>query len=211
MFPPWDYSFIYPQHKRTADKPRRALVDLNNPDFDQFPLLKQLRGEIAVLNAGDLLYMPVHWWHEVETEGFSVSINRRLKRSAQDWAGALLVLGYHILQGAYRYGIEPIAGDEIKDLAEKAYLEWKSDTGKEEYDQWYAFLTQCGRDKAEELLIPGELAALMSRWLQTEREPTKVEFEALSLPGAGSPVREEPVGPGGSIGTIPLKHSLEVS
>lgn len=101
MVPPWDYSFIYPQHEKTADKARGALVDLNNPDFDQFPLLNQLHGEIAVMNAGDVLYMPVDWWHEVETEGFSVSINRRLSRSALDWAGALLVFGYQVLQGAY--------------------------------------------------------------------------------------------------------------
>ena len=54
LFPPWDYSFIYPQHEKRASAPRRALVDLNNPDFEQFPLLKQLHGEIAVLNAAQV-------------------------------------------------------------------------------------------------------------------------------------------------------------
>ncbi|TKB96572.1 MAG: hypothetical protein E5W81_04050 [Mesorhizobium sp.] len=190
MFPPWDYSFIYPQHEKTADKPRRALVDLNNPDFDQFPLLKQLHGEIAVLNAGDVLYMPVHWWHEVETEGFSVSINRRLKRSALDWAGALLVFGYQVLQGAYHYRIEPIPSHEIKTVAQYAYVEWKSDTGKTEYDQWCAFLAQLGRDQAKALRIPEGFGVLLARWLQTEQELTKAEFEALSHPAAELSVRD---------------------
>ncbi|ESX78372.1 hypothetical protein X757_06825 [Mesorhizobium sp. LSHC414A00] len=190
MFPPWDYSFIYPEHEKTTDNPRRALVDLNNPDFNQFPLLKQLHGEIAVLNAGDLLYMPVDWWHEVETAGFSVSINRRLRRSALDWAGALLIFGYSVLQGAYRYGIEPIPSKEIKGLATHAYDEWKSDTGKTQYDQWCGYLAKLGRDQSKSLRIPEDFGVLMAQWLQTEQEPTNAEFNGLSHPTAGLPVRQ---------------------
>ena len=180
LFPPWDYSFIYPQHETTADAPRRALVDLNNPDFEQFPLLRQLHGEIAVLNAGDLLYMPVNWWHEVETEGFSVSINRRLRRSALDWSGALLLFGYHVLRGAFRYGIQPIAYHEIKNLAKNAFAEWESETGETKHRRWRSFLAQTGRNQARALRIPEDFGVLMARWLETEQELTKAEFDALS-------------------------------
>jgi hypothetical protein len=183
MFPPWDYSFIYPQHEKTADKPRRALVDLDDPDFAQFPLLKELHGEITVLNAGDILYMPINWWHEVSTEGFSVSINRRLRRSALDWAEALLVFGYQVLRGAYCYGIQPVASGEIRSLGKLAFAEWERDTGQAENDRWCKFLAQVGRGRAEALRIPEDFGDLMARWFQSGQEPAKAEFEALASCG----------------------------
>lgn len=46
-------------------------VDLDNPDFAQFPLLRvaidQLQISVTV-TAGDLLYIPTCWWHHIDAE-----------------------------------------------------------------------------------------------------------------------------------------------
>ena len=36
-------------------------VDLDNPDYERFPRLKELRGRQAILGPGDVLYLPVYW------------------------------------------------------------------------------------------------------------------------------------------------------
>ncbi len=127
LFPPRDYSFIYPHHEMAADKPRRALVDLDNPDFERFPLLRRTHGEVVVLSPGDLLYLPVDWWHEVETSGFSISINRRLRRNTLTWAKALFVLSYAFLKARLFYGVKPIPTAEIKVLKRRVKRAFEAD------------------------------------------------------------------------------------
>lgn len=36
-------------------------VDFDNPDFEKFPKLPELRGQQAILAPGDVLYLPVYW------------------------------------------------------------------------------------------------------------------------------------------------------
>lgn len=53
-------------------------MDFENPDFQQFPKLKEARGMETVLGPGDVLYIPIYWWHHVESKmnaGYTVSIN----------------------------------------------------------------------------------------------------------------------------------------
>jgi len=51
-------------------------VDFDHPDYARFPALKRLAGQVAILNHGDVLYIPSGWWHYVvyEETGFSVSL-----------------------------------------------------------------------------------------------------------------------------------------
>ena len=44
---------------------RQAAVDLRAPDFERFPRLADAVFHYAVLEAGDTLYLPSYWWHEV--------------------------------------------------------------------------------------------------------------------------------------------------
>ena len=50
-------------------------VDLDNVDYDQFPLVKRLRGYQTILGPGDMLYIPPLVWHYVRSleQSFSVS------------------------------------------------------------------------------------------------------------------------------------------
>ncbi len=42
-----------------------SAVDLNNIDYARYPLFKHVRIEEVVLEPGDLLFLPVGWWHHV--------------------------------------------------------------------------------------------------------------------------------------------------
>lgn len=50
-------------------------IDAEQLDFDQFPLLKNVKFYSAILDEGDMLYIPVKWWHYVRSlsKSFSVS------------------------------------------------------------------------------------------------------------------------------------------
>lgn len=50
-------------------------VDLDNPDYEKFPLAKNLPFLDCVLEEGEMLYIPPKWWHYVRslTSSFSVS------------------------------------------------------------------------------------------------------------------------------------------
>ncbi|MGM0595011.1 MAG: cupin-like domain-containing protein [Pseudomonadota bacterium] len=51
-------------------------VDYDNPDYDRYPALKQLEGEVAELNHGDVLYIPPGYWHYIVYEeiGYSMAL-----------------------------------------------------------------------------------------------------------------------------------------
>ena len=44
-----------------------AEIDYNNMDLDRFPKWKDVPWFLAELKAGDCLYMPVNWYHYVES------------------------------------------------------------------------------------------------------------------------------------------------
>lgn len=56
------------------------MVYPENPDFASFPKLKQAlqHKQEVILNQGELLYIPAHWWHEVTALGDEMvcSVNR---------------------------------------------------------------------------------------------------------------------------------------
>lgn len=51
------------------------IADLANPaiDFGRYPRLNDVRLQEVVLNAGDALFIPIGWWHQVTSLDFSVS------------------------------------------------------------------------------------------------------------------------------------------
>lgn len=73
MFPPDQTKYMY---RVPYSFSSLADIDYDNPDFEQFPALKNLSGEVAALNHGDVLYIPSGWWHYVVYEelGFSMAM-----------------------------------------------------------------------------------------------------------------------------------------
>jgi len=51
-------------------------IDFENPDFEKFPALRNVKPYITHLQHGEMLYMPEGWWHymKYETAGFSLSM-----------------------------------------------------------------------------------------------------------------------------------------
>jgi hypothetical protein len=64
----------------------RSYVDVEKPDFDRFPLLKEAKGYEVTLEPGETLFIPSGFWHHVvyEEAGYAISLrcphHRILKR-----------------------------------------------------------------------------------------------------------------------------------
>lgn len=86
LFSPDQYKCLYP-HPVWHPHDRQSQVDLAEPDFDRFPLAAQLKGWEAIVGPGDVLYLPMYWWHQVESaphSGYTVSINFWYKTGPAD-------------------------------------------------------------------------------------------------------------------------------
>jgi hypothetical protein len=70
---PSDSRNLYPddinQHKHMSN------VDPENPDYEKYPLLKRVEFYKCLLEPGDVLYIPIHWWHHVRSLDVSISVN----------------------------------------------------------------------------------------------------------------------------------------
>uniref|UniRef100_A0A5S6QMQ3 JmjC domain-containing protein n=1 Tax=Trichuris muris TaxID=70415 RepID=A0A5S6QMQ3_TRIMR len=42
-------------------------IDITYPDFEKFPSLRHLKWLNCTIEAGDVLYIPSYWWHEVQS------------------------------------------------------------------------------------------------------------------------------------------------
>lgn len=70
LFPPSETCHLYPGPLNfTPAGAPTSLVDLNNPDFDRYPLFQQALANAycAELKPGDAIFIPMLWWHHVES------------------------------------------------------------------------------------------------------------------------------------------------
>jgi ribosomal protein L16 Arg81 hydroxylase len=52
-----------------------SLVDLTDPDFEQFPKFQEATVSEVLLEAGEVLFIPVGWWHYVVATEPTISIS----------------------------------------------------------------------------------------------------------------------------------------
>ncbi len=50
-------------------------VDLEQPDLDQYPLFKEVEMTEVILHPGEMLFIPVAWWHYVRALDISISLS----------------------------------------------------------------------------------------------------------------------------------------
>lgn len=53
-------------------------VDFERPDYARFPKFKEAKGCETVIGPGDVLYIPIYWWHHIESlmrGGHTITIN----------------------------------------------------------------------------------------------------------------------------------------
>ncbi|VUD59687.1 hypothetical protein TDB9533_02740 [Thalassocella blandensis] len=79
LFPPDQESNLYiGPHDITPGGRPISLVDLSDPNFERFPRFSEAlkHASVANLEAGDAIYIPTNWWHNVESlSSFNVLIN----------------------------------------------------------------------------------------------------------------------------------------
>jgi len=77
LFPPEQFECLYP-HPVYHPHDRQSQVDFERPDYARFPKFREARGQEAVVGPGDVLYIPIYWWHHIESimrGGYTISIN----------------------------------------------------------------------------------------------------------------------------------------
>jgi ribosomal protein L16 Arg81 hydroxylase len=50
-------------------------VDVENPNYERFPLFKKARRLEATVGPGDMLLVPVGWWHHMRALDISISVS----------------------------------------------------------------------------------------------------------------------------------------
>jgi hypothetical protein len=90
LFEPQQSRNIY-QHPFTV----ASYIDVNNPDYDQFPALKNVNGYECILNPGETLFMPSGYWHFIEYLDWGFSISLRSNESYFRRAKGLINITRH--------------------------------------------------------------------------------------------------------------------
>jgi len=79
LFPPEQVANLYPGPlEPTPGGQVVTMADIDNPDFERFPGLREALevAEVANLEPGDALFYPAMWWHQVDAlERFNVMVN----------------------------------------------------------------------------------------------------------------------------------------
>src|SRR5450432_830860 len=74
IYPPSQEKFLYP----SPEKENLSLLNsLDNPDLEKFPLFAQAEPTVFILEPGEMLFIPSHWWHTTKmlTPSISISAN----------------------------------------------------------------------------------------------------------------------------------------
>ena len=69
LYPPSDVDFMY----MNGDK--SEVIDVDNPDLNEFPLFANTTRYEADLFVGDVIFIPALWFHNVITQSFSIGVN----------------------------------------------------------------------------------------------------------------------------------------
>ncbi|VDN13427.1 unnamed protein product, partial [Dibothriocephalus latus] len=67
LFPPSDTQFMYPTRIPLEESTVFSEVNFQQVDFINFPLVLNASPIVVVLQPGDVLFIPRHWWHFVES------------------------------------------------------------------------------------------------------------------------------------------------
>lgn len=69
LIPPEYITNVYPYGNLLSK------VDMENIDYEKFPYFKGAKKYEVTLNPGEIMYLPIGWWHSVVSEGVSISLS----------------------------------------------------------------------------------------------------------------------------------------
>jgi len=93
--PAQSYKGMYP-YPTAHTYDRQSMVDLDKPDYDDWPKFAQVKGQVCILEPGDVLYAPMWWWRhvqELEDEGIALEFGLHQKQRVRQAAMVPLSLG----------------------------------------------------------------------------------------------------------------------
>ncbi len=93
----------------------RSYVDVHQPDFHQYPGLKELQGYQVVLEPGETLFIPSGYWHHLVYEEASCAIS--LRCPSQTWQGKL--------HGFYNLIVMQSIDRLMNKLSPQRWFDWK--------------------------------------------------------------------------------------
>jgi hypothetical protein len=89
---PYDRDFVYPGHNGLPDN--YSPIEFVAPDYEKYPLFRNARIKTVHIAAGDCLYLPAYWWHQVgSSPGVSIGV--------ATWFGTS-----HISMDVMQYGMQ---------------------------------------------------------------------------------------------------------
>jgi len=68
-------SYVY-EDKYLTDAGKVSAVDMDSPDYDAHPNMQHLKVSDVTVEKGDILYIPVYWWHQVRSVERSIGITK---------------------------------------------------------------------------------------------------------------------------------------
>ncbi|KAF7658089.1 hypothetical protein LDENG_00017700 [Lucifuga dentata] len=87
LFPPEDTAYLYPTRIPYEESSVFSQVDVLQPDLRSFPDFQAARAHSVTLQPGQVLYVPRHWWHYVESvDPVTLSVNSWIELEVDDKA-----------------------------------------------------------------------------------------------------------------------------
>ncbi|KAK2905785.1 HSPB1-associated protein 1 homolog isoform X2 [Channa argus] len=87
LFSPEDTASLYPTRVPYEESSVFSQVNVLQPDLRRFPAFQKARAHTVTLQPGQVLFVPRHWWHYVESvDPITVSVNSWIEMEVDDEA-----------------------------------------------------------------------------------------------------------------------------
>ncbi|KAM9486048.1 HSPB1-associated protein 1 homolog [Clarias gariepinus] len=87
LFSPDDVECMYPTRIPYEESSVFSQVSVISPDMRRFPAFRRARAHLVTLEPGQVLFVPRHWWHYVESvDPVTVSVNSWIEMEVDDEA-----------------------------------------------------------------------------------------------------------------------------
>lgn len=71
LFDITDFKYMYPKNPEEF----RSAIDIDEVNYQKFPLFDRATPHVARIAKGDILYVPCYWWHRVSSFGRNIAVS----------------------------------------------------------------------------------------------------------------------------------------
>lgn len=97
-----------------------SYVDIDNPDYDKFPALRDVKGYDTIIERGDTIFMPSGYWHYIIYLDSGFSMNQRANESfPRKVRGAVNIAQHFVIDKGMNHIIGEKWGDMKQSMAKK--------------------------------------------------------------------------------------------